>query len=86
MLIRLQAVKRAEGNSFDLPIAQADLADVLGISAVHVNRMLQELRGAELVKFFSKHIEILDIERLRAFAQFTPGYLRLDERIEARHG
>ena len=34
---------------FDLPVTQAELADALGISTVHVNRVLQDLRGAGLI-------------------------------------
>ena len=77
VLTRLQAVGLAQTDSFDFPMTQSDLGDVLGLSAVHVNRTLQELRKAKLIVFTDKHVKVPDFERLKALAQFTPGYLRL---------
>ena len=45
LLVRLRAVELVEDHAFDLPVTQAELADALGISNVHVNRVLQDLRG-----------------------------------------
>jgi CRP-like cAMP-binding protein len=45
LFLRLQAVGLTQDHSFDLPITQAELADAFGLSSVHVNRTLQELRG-----------------------------------------
>ena len=44
LLVRMEAVDLASGNSFDLPITQVDIADTTGMSGVHVNRSLMELR------------------------------------------
>jgi CRP-like cAMP-binding protein len=80
LLVRLQAVGRADENSYELPLTQAELADLLGLSEVHVNRTLQALREADLIVLRSKHLTIPDVERLKAFAQFTPNYLHLVKR------
>ena len=45
LLVRLRAVELVEDHAFNLPVTQAELGDALGISAVHVNRVPQELRG-----------------------------------------
>ena len=80
LLVRLQSVGFADENSFDFPVNQAELADTLGISQVHVNRMLQQLRGDGLIVLENRRLTIPDVERLNAFAGFDPGYLHLRER------
>ena len=45
MLLRTKAVGLTGDDSFELPLTQEELADSIGMSAVHMNRMLQELRG-----------------------------------------
>jgi CRP-like cAMP-binding protein len=74
---RLDAVGRARGASFELPITQAELADTLGLSVVHVNRTLQELRRDRLVTLTGKILTILDFEMLQTIGMFNPRYLRL---------
>lgn len=80
LLVRLQTVGSANEDSFEFPISQVDLADTLGISSVHVNRVLQELRGEGLIVWKSKLLHIPDVERLKAFAEFDPKYLHLKPR------
>jgi CRP-like cAMP-binding protein len=80
LLIRLQAVGQATETSFDFPLTQAELADALGISTVHVNRMVQTLREDGLITLAGKHLEIPEPERLKAFAEFDPSYLHLNKR------
>jgi CRP/FNR family transcriptional regulator, anaerobic regulatory protein len=58
----------ATGDSFHVPIRQAELADLAGITTVHVNRVLQELRARELVHWSRQTITILDQPGLRALA------------------
>ena len=74
---RLLAVGLADEDGYDLPVTQTDLADTLGITAVHVNRVLQDLRKAELVVLRSRRLTLPDPARLRAFAGFKPNYLHL---------
>lgn len=69
---RLAAIGLTAGRTFDLPAKQADLADLLGLSAVHVNRSLMELRRRQLVTWRNRRFEILRLRELLDLAQFEP--------------
>jgi CRP-like cAMP-binding protein len=81
LLLRLQTVGLATENGFELPVTQDELADTLGLSAVHVNRVLQQLRKDGLISLVGKRLTIHDVERLKALAEFDPTYLHLNERL-----
>jgi CRP-like cAMP-binding protein len=69
---RLKAVDRAESDRFNLPFSQEVMADVLGLSVPHLNRMLQRLRSEKLIADSQRTIKILNPEALHALAQFQP--------------
>lgn len=75
--LRQAVVGQVEGTSFKLPVTQLDLADATGLTSVHVNRMLRQLRDERLVTFRSGVIEIHDLARLEQLAEFDPSYLFL---------
>ena len=75
--LRLETVGLAENHRFDLPLTQAELGDTLGLSTVHVNRLITELRRDDLVSWINGRVVILDWLRLAAVAEFDPAYLRL---------
>ncbi|MAN76283.1 Crp/Fnr family transcriptional regulator [Pelagibacterium flavum] len=75
--LRLAAVARTTGPRFPLPLTQSELADVLGLSTVHVNRTLQELRKSGLITFQSGMVELFDFDALATLGLFSPGYLHL---------
>jgi CRP-like cAMP-binding protein len=79
LALRLRSVGLTDRGSFDLPLTQADLADALGLSTVHVNRMLQELRATGLVEQRARRLTIYDEQGLRALAMFDPSYLHLNQ-------
>ena len=79
---RLAMVGLVEGDSFHLPLIQQDLADALGLSVVHVNRVLQHIRGLGLVRTRDRSILIRDLKRLEEFAGFDPAYLRVGGSLE----
>ncbi|MCJ2106707.1 helix-turn-helix domain-containing protein [Methylobacterium sp. E-041] len=81
--VRMQAVSLADGDSYDMPVTQAGLADTTGMSIVHLNRTLQELRGERLIKLRQRRMTILDLPRLRTLAEFKPNYLHLGARAAA---
>ena len=62
-----------------LPFIQLDFADILGISPVHVNRVLMGLRSDKLIHLQSKWLEVRDYYALARIAEFDPGYLYYDE-------
>ena len=76
--LRLERVGLAEANRFTLPLGQRAVADILGYSAVHVNRAVQELRGGGLLEWQGRNVHLPDIERIRRHARFDPGYLEAD--------
>ena len=75
LYLRLKLVGAANGESFELPITQTELADTMGLSLVHVNRVLQRLRGEGVVEFQSRTVTIRNAERLKEIALFDPIYL-----------
>lgn len=77
LLARLEVVGRVTDNSFNFPFTQTDIADTMGLSNVHVNQVLRELREQGLVTHKHRVLTILDVARLKAYCQFTPNYLHL---------
>jgi CRP-like cAMP-binding protein len=78
--IRLEVVGLADKGGFDLPLTQVDIADCLGLTNIHVNRMLKELREQSVVAIQAGRVTILDPAKLRHIAEFDPTYLYLDRR------
>ena len=77
LLIRHRAVGASTDNEFPLPITQHELADATGMTNVHVNRTLQQLRDDGLVEFRNRSLRVLDPARLKAVAGFNANYLHL---------
>jgi CRP-like cAMP-binding protein len=75
--IRQEVAGLARDNVFDFPVTQAELADFLGLSVVHVNRTLRDLRSAGYIAWQGNVVTILDPEGLKAHAEFDPTYLNL---------
>lgn len=74
---RLAVVGRANGNGIELPLTQADLADALGMSAVHMNRTMQELRARGLIEDKGRTISCRDWRALRTLGEFDPDYIHI---------
>jgi CRP-like cAMP-binding protein len=72
---RLAQVGIAADFRFELPLTQTQLADTLGLSSVHVNRVLQRLRAMGLVWWEKEEVDILDWNGLAALGNFDPSYL-----------
>ncbi|GEO99369.1 Crp/Fnr family transcriptional regulator [Methylobacterium haplocladii] len=77
LLTRLEAVGYASDNSFAFPFKQIDLADCMGLSDVHVNRTLRDLRKRGLIALKQRILTIHDSARLKEYCNFTPNYLHL---------
>jgi CRP-like cAMP-binding protein len=80
LFVRLETVGLVRGNSFDFPITQTDISDMIGLSLVHTNRTIQDLRSSGLITWERKVVTIPDQQRLRDFAEFDPTYLNLINR------
>lgn len=79
LLVRLKAVGLVEDHSFALPLTQEELADSVGISAVHVSRTFQALRADGLIETTRFQITFPDWEGLQKAGEFDPLYLHLKE-------
>lgn len=77
--IRLQTAGLTDQERCDLPLTQSDLADACGLTAIHVNRTLQELRREGLIELEQKRLRIPDLGGLMEVAMFNPKYLHLDD-------
>jgi CRP-like cAMP-binding protein len=75
---RLQAVGHASGDAFEWPLTQAEAADAVGLSTVHVNRMLQQLRSEGLIEMQGSAVRILDWPGLERAGEFSADYLFLN--------
>ncbi|TWH01317.1 CRP-like cAMP-binding protein [Mesorhizobium sp. J18] len=82
MYLRLHAVGKVTEWSFVLPVTQADLGDMLGLSIVHVNRNVKKLRETGFIVWEGSRVTIRDWDRLSELAEFDPTYLSLN--VEAR--
>ena len=78
LLWRHKAMGLADGARFHLPLTQNELADSLGLTPVHINRVLQEFRRRGLLVKDRRNLDLLDVDGLRDIAGFDPDYLHLD--------
>lgn len=76
--MRLDIVGKARPDGFEFPLTQRELSECLGLTVVHVNRTLQELRRRNLLELENRQLTILDPRGLKGLAQFDPSYLYLD--------
>jgi CRP-like cAMP-binding protein len=72
---RLQMGGQDATNALDFPLTQHELADILGLSTVHVNRVLQVLRSHEVIELSRNRLTIRDQAALYEIAEFDPEYL-----------
>ena len=77
LVSRLRAAGLADDPAYELPLTRAELADALGLTPVHVGRMLQELRGQSLAEFEAGVLTVRDWRGLKRAGGFDPGYLYL---------
>lgn len=80
MQIRLDLVGLTRGLSYDLPLSQQELGETLGITPVHANRTMQQIRRQGLMDFSNGVVTIHDFDGLKEVAEFDPAYLYLGRR------
>jgi CRP-like cAMP-binding protein len=81
LLYRFRAVGLNQGLSCTLPLTQVELAETLGLSSVHVNRTLQELRRRKLITLNGGTLTIQNLKALEKLSFFNPDYLHLDYKV-----
>ena len=80
LYVRMKNVGLATAHSFELPLTQEEIADALGLTPVHVNRVLQRMRADGLISLKRGALEIHDYERLQEMSGFNPNYLHIEQR------
>jgi CRP-like cAMP-binding protein len=77
LVVRMESLGLDNGYALDLPLTQVELGDSLGLSSVHVNRVLQDLRRDGLIGGRARQMGVTDWPGLKQLAEFNPGYLHL---------
>ncbi len=80
--MRLELIGASDNLSFHFPLTQADLAAATGLSTVHVNRTLQELRRMDLIALSGKDLRVLNLPGLRSLALFDAAFLHLPQSLD----
>jgi CRP/FNR family transcriptional regulator, anaerobic regulatory protein len=83
LFARQRQLGGVKGDGIQLPLTQEDIGDATGLTAVHVNRTLQDLRRDGLIALDRRQLHIPDLAALMSASGFTANYLHLDH--EGRH-
>ncbi len=75
---RLAVTGRATGDTFEMPLTQEQISEALGITPVHANRIIRQLRDDGIVDISRGHVAVLDEAKLAELAQFDDRYLHQD--------
>lgn len=79
--VRLDA-EDGDQSSFAFPLTQEQIADALGLTSVHVNRTMQQLRSEGLIAVANRTMTLPEVARLRQIGGFDPRYLHIDTSAE----
>jgi CRP-like cAMP-binding protein len=71
------AIGQSDDHAIQLPLTQIELADTLGLTSVHVNRIVQEFRRNQLISLEKRRLALLDVKRLQEIAGLNQDYLHL---------
>lgn len=80
--LRIGDINRIEDNRFYWPIDQSTFGDLLGLSSVHINRCLIELKNKKLIEYSRNAMKILNVEKLEELSEFNKLVKRIDYRAE----
>lgn len=79
LFVRLKAVGLCVNGACQIPLTQTDLSEAAGITPVHVNRTIQELRSQGMIHWKGRDVEVPDMEALKRLAMFNDNYLHLHQ-------
>ncbi len=77
MYYRYRVIGLVAGGRFPFGITQINLADSVGLTSIHLNRVLKRLREEGIATKEADSVTILDFARLAAVGEFDPAYLQL---------
>ena len=83
MFIRYRQIDNTRGQTFEFPVTQNQIADVLGLTPIHVNRMLAALKRDGIATKIGKMVTINDWDGLKTAAEFDPIYLQITDAPKA---
>jgi CRP-like cAMP-binding protein len=72
---RLRIIGRVDGASFEMPLTQEQISEALGVTAVHANRVIRQLREEGIVELQRGRVTVLDEPRFLELADFDRRYL-----------
>ncbi|WLB59061.1 Crp/Fnr family transcriptional regulator [Bradyrhizobium japonicum] len=72
---RLRVIGRLDGNGFEMPLTQEQIGEALGITAVHANRVIKQLRQEGIVELHRGRVTVLDERKFLELADFDGRYL-----------
>lgn len=78
--VRAQMIGLIPAGQLIVPLTQQDLADALGMTSVHMNRVIRVLREAKLITFCNRELTLTNFDALARRAEFDPTYLQLERR------
>lgn len=79
MYLRYEAIGLADDGRFPFAITQINLADAVGLTPIHLNRVLKRLRADGIAIKETDSVRICDFDQLAAIGEFDPAYLQLRE-------
>ena len=77
LLARLRSVGLVSDGRYTLPLTQVELADTMGVTPVHMNRVVQSLRRKSLISLEGDQLTVLNAKGLEQEAGWNPNYLHL---------
>jgi CRP-like cAMP-binding protein len=77
LFVRHRTAGSARLDGFDFPLTQVEIGDALGLTPVHVNRVMRHLREAGLISIKNRSVDILDLSRLEKASNFNSAYLHV---------
>lgn len=85
-ITKMTAIGLSDGLTCNLPLTQPEIADALGLSTVHMNKKLREIREAKLIRLRANRLTVLDWKGLCKLADFDPDYLHLQPGVAKIEG
>lgn len=82
IVARLQLIQKHEGDTLQLPLLQEDFADILGLSVIHIVRVFNRLEMMGVVRYKSRRVQLVDLEKLKQVAGFDGDYLYFSSRAD----
>ena len=83
LFVKLEAIGLREGNTVPLRLTQETMGDALGLSSVHVNRALMDIRADDLFTFDGRTLVVHNWDAFAELGEVDPAYLHLEPQKRA---